>query len=117
VCTKAECQRNVGKWIHFRTPYGYHQGIIERISGNQAIIVSPRQYVPVQLASTVVSKDELQRLDVALAADGPGWGGYPGGAYGGGYGRPGPYGRGFGFGWSRWAVSFLIIYLLWGLFW
>lgn len=109
MCSRAECQRYVGKYIRFQTPYGYHEGIVENVRGNQAIILSPRHYIPAQLVSDSVDADDMKRLDLALA-----WG-YPGGAFGGGYGRRG-YG-GYGYGWGRWAVSFLIIYALWGLLW
>ncbi|MFD1677033.1 hypothetical protein [Alicyclobacillus fodiniaquatilis] len=117
MCTKAECQRHVGQWVRFQTPYGHHQGIIERINGDKAIILSPKQYVPVQFASTDVCEDDMGKLDVALAWWGGAGRGYPNGAAGyrgGAYGYPGGYGyRGV---WARWAVSFLVIYALWGLF-
>ncbi|MCY0900912.1 MAG: hypothetical protein OWU32_01835 [Firmicutes bacterium] len=123
MCTKAQCEQHVGQWVQFRTPYGHHIGLVERISGNEAIVVSPRQYVPAQFARTVNQSDE-DKLDVALAFWGGG--GYPRAGFGGGprvgygagaVGRPGGYGGygGYGFGWQRWAVSFLIIYALWGL--
>lgn len=112
MCTRSQCEKHVGKWVKFRTPFGVHQGIIEEIRGDKAIILSPKQYVPKQVESIDVTPEELGKLDVALA-----YGGYPGagGAVGGHYGGYGYW----GFGWSRWAVSFLIIYLLWGLlfFW
>ncbi|WP_083511661.1 hypothetical protein [Alicyclobacillus acidiphilus] len=125
MCTRAECQRYVGQWVGFRTRYGYHIGKVERITKDSAIVLSPRQYIPAQLASTEITDDESHRLDVALAW----WGGfgrrgYPAVGYGpgavGGYGPHGGagYGGWAGYGWGRWAVSFLIIYLLWGLwFW
>jgi hypothetical protein len=73
--------------------------------------MSPRQYVPVHLA-TDITNDEIQKLDIVHA-----WGGVGGGYPGAGYGGRGVYGRGLGFGWSRWAVSFLVIFLLWDLLW
>jgi len=118
MCSRAECQRYVGQYVRFRSPYGYHEGIIERVSGNRAVVLSPRRYIPVQLATETLDANDEKRLHVALA-----WGGYGGGyggrgGYGGGYGGPGGYGYGgWGYGWGRWAVSFLIIYLLWGLWW
>lgn len=71
--------------------------------------MSPRKYIPVQFASESIDSDAEQRLDLALA-----WGGYGRGygGYGAGYG-----GGGWGYGWGRWAVSFLVIYALWGLLW
>lgn len=114
MCTRGECQRHVGQWIRFRTPYGVHKGVVERVTADSAIILSPRQYVPVQLASSDIGEDELQKLDIGLATYGRGFvtAGYPG--YGGGHAGPRGYG-GWGYGWRRWAVSFLIIYALWGL--
>ncbi|QSO46054.1 hypothetical protein [Alicyclobacillus mengziensis] len=110
VCTRAECLRYVGQYVQFQTQYGYHQGVIERVSGNRAVILSPRKYIPAQLISEPLDDDEEKRLNLTLA-----WGGY-GGGYRGGYG--GGYGGYGGYGWGRWAVSFLVIYALWGLlFW
>ncbi len=121
--TRAECEQYVGKWVHFRTKYGYHVGLIEKVSNDCAIVLSLRQHIPAQLVSTDVSADEMKRLDLALAWGGLG-GGYPGAGYGAGAPGAGAYGgwggRGFGgwgWGWGRWAVSFLIIYVLWGLWW
>lgn len=121
MCTKAQCEQHVGQWIQFRTPYGQHIGRIEHVTSDAAIVVSPSHYVPRHLAKPVSADDE-SKLDMALAF----WagGGYPragyGGAAGSGYGAgPGrANGYGWGYGWQRWAVSFLIIYALWGLwFW
>lgn len=112
MCSRSECQRYIGQYVRFRSPYGYHEGVIERVSGNQAIVLSPRRYIPVHLASTDLRTSDEQKLDVALA-----WGGY-GGGYGRGYGGGYPgYGYGYGYAWGRWAVSFLAIYLLFGLLW
>jgi hypothetical protein len=102
--SKSQCRQYVGKWVRFQTPYGHHVGIVERVTPDAMMVLSPRQYVPRQVASQAVS--DVDRPDLALA-----WWGMPGGAYG----APG-YG-GLGFGWARWAVSFLIIYALWGLLW
>lgn len=111
MCSRAECQRYVGRYVRFRSPYGVHEGVIERTSSSQAIILSPRQYIPVQFASQALDATDEERLDLALA-----WGGF-----GGGYGARGGYGGGYGgygaYGWGRWAVSFLVIYALWGLLW
>lgn len=107
--TKAECLRYVGQWVRFRTPYGWHRGVIERVTDSHLIVLSPRREVPLQFASaaTPVTAAEQRRLDVALAQ----WYGPPGL----GWGMPGV--GGWGWAWSRWAVSFLIIYALWGLLW
>lgn len=114
MCTRAQCQQHVGRWIQFRTPYGQHVGMVERVTADQAIVLSPRHLVPQHLASPVSQSDE-DKLDLALAFWG---GGYPsagaGPRTGYGYGA----GRGIGGyagGWQRWAVSFLIIYALFGL--
>ncbi|MCL6443451.1 MAG: hypothetical protein K6T83_08350 [Alicyclobacillus sp.] len=105
MCTKVQCQRYIGQYVQFHTPWGYHQGYLERMSGNTVHVLSPRRYIPTHLASADLSDDETKRLDLALA----GWGGY--GGYGGyGYG-------GWGYGWGRWAVSFLVIFALLGLWW
>ncbi len=115
MCTKEECEKYVGQWVHFRTKYGYHVGLVERVTNDSAVVLSPKQYIPAQFASANLSADEEQRLDLALAWwGGMGRGGYPG--YGGAPGA-GAYGGGWGWGWRRWAVSFLIIYVLWGLWW
>jgi hypothetical protein len=120
---RADCQQYVGKYIRFRTPFGYHEGIIERIQGDQAVILSPRRYIPAQFATEYLDRDEVKRLELtqafggytggAYGNPGRGYGGYPGGGYGAGRG----YGGWGGYAWGRWAVSFLIIYLLWGLIW
>ncbi|MCL6548006.1 MAG: hypothetical protein K6T30_03755 [Alicyclobacillus sp.] len=112
--TREQCQRYVGQWIQFRTQYGSHIGYLERVTKDAAIVLSPSRFVPAQLASAPVGSDDA-RLDVALAWWGGLGGGYPAGAYAG-PGGFGPYG-GWGWGWRRWAVSFLIIYVLWGLLW
>lgn len=109
MCSRAECQRYVGQYIRFRSPHGYHEGLVERVSGNRAVILSPRKFIPTQFASESLDGDAETRLDLALAYGG--YGGY-GGRRGYGYG----YG-GYGYGWGRWAVSFLTIYVLWGLLW
>jgi len=108
MCTRLDCTQHVGKWVHFQTAYGYHRGIIERVTANQAIVISPRHYIPTQLASESI--DDEQKLDLALV-----WGGFGGAAARPGYGRYGGGYGGYGFGWARWAVSFLVIYALWGL--
>ncbi|GMA56058.1 hypothetical protein GCM10025858_05610 [Alicyclobacillus sacchari] len=79
MCTKADCERYVGKMVGFRTKYGYHVGFVERVTHDSAVILSPRKYIPTEFASANVSDDELQRLDLALAQ----WGGAPGAGYGG----------------------------------
>jgi hypothetical protein len=111
MCSRAQCLKHVGQYVQFRTRYGYHQGVLESVSGNQAVILSPRKYIPVQLIAEPLNEDAEKRLDVALA-----WGGYGGGygpGPGPGYGGYGGYA--WGGGWARWAVSFLVIYALWGL--
>lgn len=114
MCTRQQCEAYVGQWVRFRTPYGAHQGMIERLTPSKAIIVSPRQYAPAQLISDSVDVSDMEKLDVALAWGRMGRGavGYPGVGYGGA-GRYGGYG--YGYGWARWAVSFLVIYALFGL--
>ena len=112
MCSRTECLRYTGQYVGFRSPYGYHEGVIQGVRGNQAIVLSPRRYIPAQLASESLDMDEEERLDLALA-----WG-YRGGYGGyGGRGGYGAYGGGWGYGWGRWAVSWLVIYALFGLWW
>lgn len=114
--SKQQCERLVGKWVQFRTPHGVHRGIVERVTHGEVVVIAPKAYLPADLAIDL-RPDERERLDIALAwggYGGGGAGGYPGGGYG--YGARG-YGGGYGWGWGRWAVSFLIIYVLFGLFW
>lgn len=116
MCTKAQCEPYIGKWIEFRTPWGWHRGVIERVTNNTAVIVSPSRYVPAQFA--IADAALTPQRDVALAWGMGGAPGTPGAGYGGYPGGVGGYpGGGFGWygGWTRWAVSFLIIYVLWGL--
>ncbi|QQE81016.1 hypothetical protein [Alicyclobacillus sp. SO9] len=104
MCSRTQCLHYVGQYVSFRSPHGYHEGVIERISGNRAVVLSPQRYIPMGLATDVSLDDgEERRLDAVLT-----WGGY--GGYGG---RGGAY----GYGWGRWAVSFLVIYALLGLWW
>ncbi|MBX6352966.1 MAG: hypothetical protein IRZ10_06480 [Thermoflavifilum sp.] len=104
----AQCKPYVGQWVRFRTPYGEHTGYVERITPTAMIVLSPRREIPVQLARDSLEVQPAKDLTLAW------WGGA------GGWGAPG-YGYGYGFGpyggWARWAVSFLIIYALWGLLW
>lgn len=115
VCTKAQCQRYIGKHVQFYTPWGYHRGFFEGMNEHSVSILSPRRYIPAHLASAEITEDETKQLNLALVAWGGG--GYGGGGYGGGYGGRGGYGGygGWGYGWGRWAASWLIIYVLFGL--
>ncbi len=126
--SKADFERYIGKWVRFRTPYGYHQGIVERVTEDSVVVVAPKQWIPVQLA-TEVQMSDLQKLDIStanLSGFGRPYGGYAGVPYAGmgpGYGFQGTSPRygGFGpFGFARWSVAFLIIFALfglWGFFW
>ncbi|AEJ42738.1 hypothetical protein [Alicyclobacillus acidocaldarius] len=114
MCTKAECERLVGRWVTFRTPYGQHHGLIERVTEDgRVIVLSPRsQAVP----SLVLTDGDAAGVDPVLAYGGFGPGPMGGPGYGAPpYGVPGP-GYGYGGAWVRWAVPFLIIYALFGLF-
>lgn len=104
----------MGHYVRLHTQYGYHEGVIQQVTGNQVFLMSPRRYIPTQFVSEKVSEDDEKRLDLALVFGG--YGGYGGRARG--YGRYPGYGGygGYGYGWGRWAVSFLAIYALWGLF-
>ncbi|WP_026975158.1 hypothetical protein [Alicyclobacillus contaminans] len=112
-----ECQRFVGRWVQFRTQYGCHLGYVERVSEDSMIVVTPQRYMPAALLSAATADGQTSRMDVSLT-----WGIPRSGPRRAGVGPWGPNGGvpGYGFGpapWYRWAVSFLIIYALWGLLW
>ena len=121
LCTRGECASNVGKWVQFQTQWGVHKGIISDVNDRAVLVRVPRPYAPTGLASAhqEVDKDDVAKLDLALAQWGAGYGyGY------GGYGRPG-YGR-YGAGWGRpgyggwyggwwWWLAFAWIWWLWFL--
>jgi hypothetical protein len=117
MCSQAECTRLIGQPVRFRTPYGLHHGVIERVTRDKAIIVSPIRYVPPQFQICSLSEDaigaETQSLDVELAWGGPvARGAYPGAGRGA---APMQGIAPYGYGYARWAVSFLIIFALFGL--
>ncbi|WP_206830332.1 hypothetical protein [Alicyclobacillus fructus] len=114
MCNRADCERLVGRWVTFRTPYGQHQGLIERVTDDGRVVVlsPPSHAVP----SLILTDGDAKGVDPVLAYGG--FGPRPMGAPGYGmppYGVPGP-GYGYGGAWVRWAVPFLIIYALFGLF-
>ncbi|GMA55726.1 hypothetical protein C7445_102294 [Alicyclobacillus sacchari] len=103
MCTRAQCERAVGQWVRFQTPWGTHRGVVEQVTGNGVLVRVPRSYAPVGLAS---GSDE-DRLDVTLAQ----WGyGYP---YARPYGRWGYPGYGYWYGgWWWWWLAFAWIFWL-----
>ncbi|MCL6444426.1 MAG: hypothetical protein K6T83_13405, partial [Alicyclobacillus sp.] len=93
MCTKGTCMKYLGGWVQFRTPWGYHRGVIESVNDRAVLMRVPRQYAPVGLVSRSAGSEQLsdqERLDLTLAQWGypgyagwgyPGWGarwGYPG---------------------------------------
>lgn len=123
MCTRGDCVKNMGKWVHFQTPWGTHRGIVSGINHQAVLVRVPRQYAPVGLASESKTLDEAdeKKLDLVLTQwGGYGYGGYGvnggyGGAYNGayagrGWGRPG-YGGWYG-GWWWWWLAFAWIFWL-----
>ncbi|OPG16099.1 hypothetical protein [Ferroacidibacillus organovorans] len=112
MCTYGQCQRAVGQWVQFSTPWGAHHGIVRQVTQQGVLMSVPRTYAPQGLVNGMnfSGKSDEERLDLALAAYGygPGMGGRPG--YGGGYGAPG-YGW-WGGGWWWWWLAFAWIFAL-----
>lgn len=103
MCTYGQCQRAVGQWVQFSTPWGAHRGIVRQVTQQGVLMSVPRTYAPQGLVngSNISGKSDEERLDLALAAYGYGPGmGYGRPGYGGGYGAPG-YGW-WGGGWWWW---------------
>jgi hypothetical protein len=119
LCTMGQCQKHLGQWVQFQTPWGRHRGVIEAVNPRGVLIRVPRQYVPARLANHAQSPDQSdeQKLDMALTqwGYGGGWGGGPGyggaPAWNGGYGRPG-YGGWWWGGWWWWWLAFAWIFWL-----
>ncbi|MCY0874915.1 MAG: hypothetical protein OWT28_01320 [Firmicutes bacterium] len=126
MCTRGQCQKNLGNWVQFETPWGRHRGVVERVTDRGVLMRVPRQYAPTSLAThrALRAETEEQRLDLALAQWGyggaGGWGGGAGapgyGAYGGAYGNRGygngGYGGWWGGGWWWWWLAFAWIFWL-----
>jgi hypothetical protein len=112
MCTRCQCQKAVGQWVQFRTPYGYHRGVVERVAPQGVLMRVPRAYAPTSLASAIGLGEQTdeQRLDLALAQ----WG-YGAPANGApGYAAPG-YGYANGWwaaGWWWWWIAFAAIFWL-----
>ena len=113
MCTKTHCEKHLGGWVQFHTPWGYHRGVIEQVGPTSALVRIPRQYAPTTLIHHETGETDEQKLDIALAA----WGYGPGPAYGP---RPGGWGRdyyrpGYGWwvgGWWWWWIAFAWIFAL-----
>ncbi|GMA60855.1 hypothetical protein NZD89_14595 [Alicyclobacillus fastidiosus] len=106
MCTQRECEQAVGHWVSFRTRWGAHRGIIEKVTPRGVLVRVPSDYAPAQL---IHATDE-DKLDVALTRYGYGirHTGYWGGGYGPGAGY---YGRRWGYpGYGAWAGG-------WWLWW
>ena len=108
MCTMGQCQKHLGGWVQFQTPWGMHRGVVERVTHQGVLMRVPRQYAPVSLASAPQSDED--KLGAALAQWGYGRGAPGYGAYGGGWGRPG-YGW-WGGGWLWWWLAFSWLFLL-----
>jgi hypothetical protein len=110
MCTRGECVRYMGQWVHFSTPWGYHRGIVMDVNDRAVLVRTPRRYAPVGLVSDVQSVDanHAERLDVTLSQWYPGWGyarwGYPGWG-------------GWRAGWYWWWLAFAWIFALAALWW
>ncbi|MFB5189391.1 hypothetical protein [Alicyclobacillus fastidiosus] len=109
MCTQRECEQAVGQWVSFRTKWGAHRGIVERVTPRGVLVRVPSDYAPAQL---IHATDE-DKLNVALTRFGYGvhnagyWGGYgPGAGYYGGRGRWGYPGYGaWAGGWWLWWLA------------
>ncbi len=98
MCTMDQCQEARGGWVQFQTQWGWHRGIVERVTDQGVLMRVPRQYAPTAPAGGQrLQGSDQERLDLALAQ----WGYGP--AYGPGYGvpRPGPWGGAPGYGVGR----------------
>lgn len=122
IFTMGQCQRNVGRWMEFRTPWGKTRGIVEEVNHRAVLVRIPKEHVPIQLLSQSHGADEA-RLDATLAEygypAGPGYGGQTPGSGGncapnGRWGYPGYYGW-YG-SWFLWWLAFAWIFLLAFLF-
>ncbi|MCL6631319.1 MAG: hypothetical protein K6T63_01690 [Alicyclobacillus herbarius] len=116
MCTRCQVEKHLGGWVEFRTPWGYHRGIVEQVTPNAVLMRVPRRYAPAGIA-TVSNLDVSHRaspsekLDIALAQ----WA----------YGRPYAYGARWGYpgwgawwaGWWWWWLAFAWIWALAFLWW
>jgi hypothetical protein len=116
MCTMGQCERNMGRWMEFRTPWGKTRGIVEQVNHRAVLVRVPKEHAPVVLLNNSQSSDEA-RLDVTLAQNG-----YPSYGAGGGYGGGEPgYGGGarWGYpGYYRWVGPWLFWWLAFAwIFW
>lgn len=119
MCTMNDCVQNQGSWVQFRTPWGYHRGIVENVTNQGVLMRVPRQYAPTGLVGGSISDSmpASERLDLALAGLGYGPYGRPGPYAAGRPGYPGyGYSRGYGGwwagGWWLWWLAFASIFWL-----
>lgn len=109
MCTQGECNRAMGQWVRFQTPWGVHRGVVESVNQQAVLVRVPRTYAPTSLTSHKATgeSDDARKLDIALAV----WGG----GYAAGYGRRGwgypGYGGWYG-GWWWWWLAFAWIFWL-----
>lgn len=117
---REQCMTMQGSWVHFRTPWGYHRGIVQQVEHQGVLVKMPRNYVPAHLAnanSSAETKVELALQQVAWGNPNYGYGGgyhygQPGYGAGAGYG---PYRPGYGWwngGWLFWWLAFAWIFAL-----
>ena len=130
--TRSNVENAVGQWVQFRTPWGYHRGIVEQVNQRAVLVKVPKEYAPISLAygSANGAQNDAERLNTALTKHnyrisgdvtpafggyGPGYGPGAGGAPGGRWGYPG-YGD-WGGGWWWWWLAFAWIFLFAFWFW
>ncbi|MCL6625684.1 hypothetical protein [Alicyclobacillus shizuokensis] len=112
MCTRCQVQKYVGGWVEFRTPWGYHRGIVERVTPHAVLMRVPKQYAPASYATASIQKaaqadaraTDEQKLDIALAQ----WG----------YRRPYTYGARWGYpGWAGWWAGWWLWWLAFAWIW
>lgn len=108
---RKNCMKYKGGWVQFQTPWGMHQGIVERVSGQGMLVRVPRQFAPALASLHIESNPNTgSQLDIAHA----GWG-YPGKGFAGKGFYPG--GGWWAGSWWVWWVAFAAIFALSFLFW
>ncbi len=102
--TRLQCERCIGHWVQFRTPWGVHRGIVEAVTPQAVLVRMPRQYAPVGLANFTGNEGQRAEGDLVLAQ----YWGYPGRGYP--YAYPGAWW--WWAGWFWWWLAFAWILAL-----